>query len=231
MRFRVATYNIHRCVGRDHRESPSRIIRVVRHIDPDVIALQEVAMHSAVSSNILLRLADATSMIPVEGFTLRNQAGHYGNAVLMKVPPLEIHRMDLSVPRREPRGLLDLRFQVNGHAITLLATHLGLGLAERRRQIRRLSDYIDTVSADTTIVMGDMNEWYRWSGPLRRLVHQVGPSSQLPTFPAHRPILSLDRIWVLPASRQAVFNAPRNDLTRTASDHLPLIADIDLPMP
>ncbi|MEO6236371.1 MAG: hypothetical protein ABIQ52_05185, partial [Vicinamibacterales bacterium] len=39
---RIATYNIHRCRGMDRRVDPGRIIEVLRDIDADVIALQEV---------------------------------------------------------------------------------------------------------------------------------------------------------------------------------------------
>ena len=40
--LRVATYNIHRCRGLDGRTNPARIAEVIRAIDADVIALQEV---------------------------------------------------------------------------------------------------------------------------------------------------------------------------------------------
>ena len=40
--IRIATYNIHRCRGMDRRVEPARIIEVLRDIDADVIALQEV---------------------------------------------------------------------------------------------------------------------------------------------------------------------------------------------
>ena len=40
--LRVATYNIHRCRGLDGRTNPARIAEVIRAIEPDVIALQEV---------------------------------------------------------------------------------------------------------------------------------------------------------------------------------------------
>jgi endonuclease/exonuclease/phosphatase family metal-dependent hydrolase len=39
---RIATYNIHRCRGMDRRVDPARIVEVLRDIDADVIALQEV---------------------------------------------------------------------------------------------------------------------------------------------------------------------------------------------
>ena len=40
--IRIATYNIHRCRGMDRRTSPLRIAEVLREIDADVVALQEV---------------------------------------------------------------------------------------------------------------------------------------------------------------------------------------------
>ena len=40
--LKIATYNIHKCVGLDRRRSVDRIARVIRQIDADVIALQEV---------------------------------------------------------------------------------------------------------------------------------------------------------------------------------------------
>src|SRR2546423_1878025 len=41
-RLRVATYNIHRCIGTDGRHDPGRIARVLNEIHADVIGLQEV---------------------------------------------------------------------------------------------------------------------------------------------------------------------------------------------
>jgi endonuclease/exonuclease/phosphatase family metal-dependent hydrolase len=40
--LRIATYNIHKCRGLDLRVDPRRIVRVLREIDADVIAMQEV---------------------------------------------------------------------------------------------------------------------------------------------------------------------------------------------
>ena len=40
--IRVATYNIHKCRGLDRRISPHRIAAVIRELDADVVALQEV---------------------------------------------------------------------------------------------------------------------------------------------------------------------------------------------
>jgi hypothetical protein len=40
--IRVVTYNIHKRRGLDRRVSPTRIVAVLREIDADIIALQEV---------------------------------------------------------------------------------------------------------------------------------------------------------------------------------------------
>src|SRR4051812_36498806 len=40
--LRIATYNVHRCRGLDGRTRPDRIAGVLRAIDADVVALQEV---------------------------------------------------------------------------------------------------------------------------------------------------------------------------------------------
>ena len=41
-RIRVVTYNIHKCRGLDRRVSPARIVDVLRRLDADCIAFQEV---------------------------------------------------------------------------------------------------------------------------------------------------------------------------------------------
>ena len=41
--IRIATYNVHACVGTDGRHDPSRVAGVINEIDPDIVALQEFA--------------------------------------------------------------------------------------------------------------------------------------------------------------------------------------------
>ena len=42
MQLKFASYNIHKAVGTDRRRDPDRILAVLREIDADIIALQEV---------------------------------------------------------------------------------------------------------------------------------------------------------------------------------------------
>ena len=39
---KIVSYNVHRAIGRDRRCEPERILGVLREIDADVVALQEV---------------------------------------------------------------------------------------------------------------------------------------------------------------------------------------------
>ena len=45
MQITLATYNIHACVGIDRRFDPERIVQVMKELDVDVAALQEVEHH------------------------------------------------------------------------------------------------------------------------------------------------------------------------------------------
>src|SRR5512139_688571 len=80
-KVRVATYNVHKCVGIDGRERPDRIVAVLEEIGADVVALQEVlsvegedpALHQA------RYVADALGMHHAMGQNRELRGGLYGN--------------------------------------------------------------------------------------------------------------------------------------------------------
>jgi endonuclease/exonuclease/phosphatase family metal-dependent hydrolase len=228
VKLRIATYNIRRAIGRDGRTDSSRIIRVVQELDVDLLALQEVGYRPERRGHLLEELQRATGAEVVEGITLRDKRGHYGNAVLSRLPVLEARRFDISVPRREPRAALDLRVDVNGERVQLLATHLGLRPVERRHQVRRLLQIIDASTAPFKVLLGDLNEWFLWGRPLRWLHRAFAETPALPTFPARRPVLALDRLWVAPSTSLRDLYVHDSELARQASDHLPLVGELEL---
>lgn len=222
----MATYNIHRCIGRDGRFDPDRIVEVLRQLDVDVVALQEVESVRDAGLDILDRFARETGMRAIAGPTMTRPDADYGNAVLSRLTIERIARIDLSEPCREARGALHIRFSAPCH-LSLLATHLGLKRGERNRQARRLCQSIAGEAPSTEVIAGDLNEWIPFGASMRRLRRRFGPSPFLPTFPAHMPLLSLDRIMVSPPQRLRALRRHRSPLTRIASDHLPLVAEID----
>lgn len=226
--MRIATYNIHRAIGSDGRENPKRIAAVLHELDADIVALQEVGYTSGRPGNVLEYLGESTQARVVEGVTFQDERGHYGNAVLSRVPITGVQRHDISVAGREPRGAIELNLEVNGTAVQVVATHLGLRPGERRYQVERLTSLFTASSADIKILLGDLNEWFLWGRPLRRLHRVFGRAPAPATFPVRWPLLALDRLWVQPLSVIGSLRAHESSTAKLASDHLPLVGDLHI---
>jgi endonuclease/exonuclease/phosphatase family metal-dependent hydrolase len=226
MRIMLATYNIHACIGADSRFMPERTVQVLRELDADVIALQEVEHHAIDDRDLLDYLAAETGLTAIAGPTLLRETRHYGNALLSRLPVLTTDRIDLSLPQREPRGALDVALDWRGQCLRVVATHLGLRAGERRRQVRRLLALMDSGSADISVLLGDLNEWLLWGRPLRWLRRRFAPASHPRTYPARFPLLAMDRIWVRPCAALAGIAVHDSPAARIASDHLPLKAGL-----
>ena len=221
----LATYNIHRGIGGDGRFAPERIAAVLQEIDPDVIALQEVQTGTA-GRHLLTELAVALDAEPISGMTMLSGDGEYGNAVLSRLPVLAIERVGLTIGAREPRGALDVLVDVARGPLRVLSTHLGLRPYERRHQVRVLLAHLDRQAVVPTVLMGDLNEWYLWGRPLRWLHARFQRTAAPATFPASRPVLALDRIWVDPPHLGSWLRVHATATARIASDHLPLVIEL-----
>ncbi len=228
MRLRIATYNIHRAVGLDGHEDGERIAEVLRELKADVVALQEVGYDSDSPFNLLARLGEAIHAEVIEGITMHNEKGNYGNAVLSGLPVDAVTTHDISVPRREPRGAIELAIEWNGIHIQMIATHLGLRPGERRHQIRKILAMLDASPADVKILLGDLNEWFLWGRPVRWLESEFGRPARPATFPALWPVFALDRIWIRPGKVIGNLTVHQSKKARASSDHLPLVADLNL---
>jgi endonuclease/exonuclease/phosphatase family metal-dependent hydrolase len=224
---KIASYNVHRGIGRDRRCSPERILRVLEEIGADVVALQEVEARDS-GSDMLAWLAQRTGMHAIAGTTLIRHDGHYGNGVLTRLPVQHKTLCDLSWRGREPRGAIAVDLDVHGEPLRVVATHLGLRPAERRDQVTRLIKLFTDVPKDKAVLLGDLNEWFLWGRPLRRLHRYFKHTPHLATFPSGWPFLALDRVWTHPRSMLKRIGVHRTPLARVASDHLPLIAEVEV---
>ncbi|HEX5043896.1 MAG TPA: endonuclease/exonuclease/phosphatase family protein [Candidatus Polarisedimenticolaceae bacterium] len=230
--FRVATYNIHRGYGRDRRQDLDRVAAVLREMEGDVLALQEVDSDPDPSEEDLLdhlaHLATATGFHAVTGPTLRRRGMAYGNLLLSRYPVGEVVHLDLCVAGCEPRAAIDARLLVDGAGVRMIVTHLGLRPRERREQIARLVKQAAPRGEHLLVVAGDMNEWLPFSPSLRPLRRVLGPGTLHATFPARLPLLSLDKIFVSPARALRRSWVHRSPAAARASDHLPVVAELDL---
>lgn len=226
-RIRIATYNIHRCVGTDGRQDVQRIAEVIRELDADILGLQEVDSDPAGfrDSKQMDYLASLTGYEAVPGFTIMEDDRHYGNALLSRLPVMAWRSVDLSVTGREPRAAIDAEIKVLGNRVRIVVTHLGLKLGERRDQTGCLLDAVGP-SPMPTVLLGDLNEWIPLFGTGRRFRDRFGHRRHPASFPVCCPFIALDRIHCEPDALLADTWAHRSALSRVASDHLPVVGTL-----
>lgn len=239
-RLRLMTYNTHGCGGMDGRVSPRRIARVIGEHKPDIVALQELDLgrrRSRVEDQAAI-IAQDLGLHAVFCPTITRGEEHYGHALLSHWPIEVVNRSRLPHDARgwfqEPRSAIWARVQVAGRPVNVITTHLGLGVKERLLQMQMLlsKDWIGSIPETEPIILcGDFNCLPR-SAPynlaakrLRDVQRDRRPRN---TFSSNRPMVRLDHIFTSPHLVCENVLVPRNDLTRVASDHLPLVADLSL---
>ncbi len=237
MAFRLLTYNIHKGIGGvDRRYELGRIIDTVGHYEPDFVFLQEV--DDGVPRSRFDRQVDAIA--DALGFehrafqaNVKLKLGHYGNAILSRFPLRHVWDIDLTIPLKKRRRALVAKahVRVDGHERVIVLSNLHLGLAgfERALQLRRLlaSDPLQHVRRATPILVGgDLNDVWGTLG--RKFFSPHGfhlATGKSRTFPAFRPIRSLDGIYYRGRVELGGAFVGHTAVAKKASDHLPLIAD------
>ena len=229
--LRIATWNIHSCVGLDARFAPDRVAEVIKELDVDLVGLQEVGWHHRGEAGLdqFAFLEKATGLKAHAGPTKHNARAHYGNAILTRLPVLKYAPIDLSVGRREPRGGIDTIVEVQGRPVRIIVAHLGLDPWERAKQVGTIIDMVAEQPNLPTLFMGDLNEWAPNSPRLKRLAQAFPDWASPRSFHARMPTLRLDRIYVNGGLTIPSYEVVRTVLTRRASDHLPVRATVAVP--
>ena len=224
----MATYNVHDCIGRDGAYDPARIATIVAAMDADVVALQEVTLDHA--GDVLATLQRVTGMQAVDGTLFDRGVGRYGNLLLTRHAVTAQRLHDLSFTGREPRGMLDATVDIGGHSWRVAATHLGLKTVERRQQIECIATLL-AGDERPAVVMGDFNVWLgsKAFAPLFDIGFAHRSVRSFPT--AWMPLLALDRVFVrVPSESHHHWRYDEPPVSR-ASDHFPVVVDIDALQP
>jgi endonuclease/exonuclease/phosphatase family metal-dependent hydrolase len=231
-RLRVATYNIHRCRGMDGQTKPERIAEVLRSTNADVIALQEVIGAGHGHGGQAEAIGAALGMGWVMASTRLHRGYLFGNVILSRFPITHHTQYDLSWRQCESRNCQRADLRIGERELYVFNVHLGTALLERRYQAERLASYLRHQKlAGPKIVLGDFNEWLK--GQTTRLLSDTMKSVDLRmflkrrrTYPGMFPVLHLDHIYYDGALDVVGVELARTRLSLVASDHLPLVAEI-----
>jgi endonuclease/exonuclease/phosphatase family metal-dependent hydrolase len=230
--LRVATYNIHRCRGLDGRTSTERVANVIRSIDADVIALQEVVGAGPKSAGQAEELGAQLGMGWVMAPTRHFRSSLFGNVVLSRLPIVHHAQHDLSWKTCEPRCCQRVDLAIGEDTLHLYNVHLGTAIFERRHQAQRLSTIMtDRRVGQPKIVLGDFNEWMRGQATqmLTERLESIDLRAHLRrrrTYPGVFPVVHLDHIYYEGTVEVVKLELPRTRLSLMASDHLPLVAEL-----
>lgn len=230
-RLRVATYNVHGCIGLDRRLDPARCLNVVRALDADIVGLQEVIEWGGQGRSMLREWSESLGMRYVFAPARRKLGRLYGNALLTRRPLLAWRRIALAVDDREPRNAVFAEIDAFGWSLKCICTHLGLSGAERSDQADRLLALADATAAPgvSHVLLGDFNEWRTDALAYRTLRTRFGGGTPAPSFPALAPWLALDRIWAKPGDWVVSIRTGAPPGARWASDHRPVVAELAVP--
>lgn len=238
-RLKLLTYNIHSGIGRDGRCDLSRIRGILDQEQAAIAALQEIERTpEADQVDLLANGGAATASFCA---TRPSGEGSFGLAVLSQFRILTVEKYDLTYGlTSEPRYCLRTDLEVEPGAILhVFNCHLGLAVRERRFQRERmLSDAIllSKTLQHPVILMGDFNDSLlsvvhsslrrHFVDAFRAAGKRWGPTFHLGPFP-----FRLDRIYVSPGIRVLDCYARNDALTSVASDHLPVLATVEIRWP
>lgn len=239
------TYNVHRCIGRGGKDSTADVARVCADAAPDLVALQELDAPETdedEGAHHARDLAKALGMTLLFCRTFRRGVGYYGHALLGR-GPLELVRgttfpsASTSKSISEPRGAIWAKTTIDGQRIDIVSTHLGVARRERLLQSTELVGpgwLAHPEMGPNRILCGDLNAvpnattYRRIARRLRDAQRALPGHRPRPTFPAALPCLRLDHVFVSEPFRVRAVTVPRDARARRASDHLPLIVDLEL---
>lgn len=234
--LRVMAYNIH------HANPPSRpdsidipaIVRTIKALDPDLVALQEIDANTERSGpgNQAEIIADSLGMNVFFGKSIDFEGGGYGVAILSKFPISEeiVHRLPTEPGTNgEKRVLATVKIALSDDKfIRFGSTHLDSQKEDTNRllqikEIRRIASEDDL----PMIIAGDFN-----APPDSEVINILDQgfvrtcSNCEPTIPVDHPEKAIDFIAFRPEKSFKVVNHKVIDETY-ASDHLPILSVLE----
>lgn len=227
--LRILAYNIRHGLGMDEQIDLQRTAQVIRRLDPDIVALQEVDRRAERTGGVdqATVLGELTGMHAVFGDFMDYQGGQYGMALLSKYP-IEATANHRLPEGREPRSALAATIRVgeSGTEVIVVGIHLYATAEERYAQASRIVDIYENEKRPV-ILAGDFN-----STPDSEVMALLRQSWTIPakggdhlTFPSTEPNREIDFIIYRPRERFEVVES-RVIHEPIASDHQPVLLEV-----
>ncbi|MDY0170370.1 MAG: endonuclease/exonuclease/phosphatase family protein [Thermoguttaceae bacterium] len=241
--LRVLCYNIHYGQGMDGVYDIPRLAEVINQAKPDLVALQEVDVGVRRSGRVhqAQELGRLTGMAVRFGPTQHYEGGLFGNAVLTRLPILDvaIHPLPYTESTPElvtyPRGAIAVVVRgPGGQPIRFVSTHFQHNVPEDRvAEAKAINElFADPDDPMPTILAGDINAppdsepvevlLQRWTNAI--------DDAAAPTVPSDKPRSRIDYIFYRPAARFRLLQA-EVIAEPMASDHRPVFAVVRLLQP
>jgi endonuclease/exonuclease/phosphatase family metal-dependent hydrolase len=246
MQLRLMTYNVHRCVGVDRDLNVERIAAVIADARPDIVALQELDVGRVRTRGVdqAHRLAELLGMRSRFHPAMNVEEELYGDAILTALPERVVRTGPLpGYPRMrglEPRGALWVAVDLGGGVeLQVINTHLGLVPQEQQRQAAALLGGEWMAAEGFTapaVLLGDFNatpysQTYRMFHTVMRDAQVGRKQAPTATFPSRFPFMRIDHVFLAGAIEVTGVSSPYDARARIASDHLPLIVDLEIAIP
>lgn len=227
--IRILAYNIHHGEGMDSVLDLERIAELIRRVDPDLVALQEVDSMVERTGRVdqAARLGSLTGLDHRFGRFMPYQGGAYGMAVLSRLPILSAGNLRLP-DGAEPRSALSVTVELpaTGTALTFVGIHFYRTEEERLAQAESLEHHL-AEAIGPVILAGDFN-----SQPGSAVMEHLGrgwsvidKGEDRATYPSFAPEREIDFVLLRPGDAFQVHFEELLD-EPVLSDHRPVVVDL-----
>jgi glycerophosphoryl diester phosphodiesterase len=246
---RVVSFNVMGGRNPDGAHELNRVAEIIRALNPDLVALQEVDVRTKrfLGRDLTAELSMLTGMRALFAEAMPFNGGSYGEGVLTRLPVISHQNHALPArPKSEPRAALELVCRLHDAAdapkLRFIATHLDHQDAEddRLMQTAKLAELFPEPSTPPSLLAGDFNA----EPPAASLKPLAGkwaltwPEGRAPaTWPAIASRIAIDHVyaagpWKVRRAITAVEAFPGDAEWKAkieaASDHLPIVVEIEL---
>jgi endonuclease/exonuclease/phosphatase family metal-dependent hydrolase len=246
MKVRLATYNVHRCVGTDRKLDVERVAEVIAACRADIVALQELDVGRARTRGVdqAHRLAELLRMKSHFHPAMKVEEERYGDAILTHLPERLVKAAALpglpKLPGLEPRGALWVEVDL-GQGVQLQVINTHLGLVPREQQVQAAALIGEQWMASEgfvapAVLLGDFNatplsQTYRMLTSVVRDAQVKRTRPPTSTFPSAFPFMRIDHVFLAGDIKVTAVESPYDAKARVASDHLPLVVELELQPP